>query len=114
MSRMNEIKNLIDSKSRHLQKLKEQQATMGILTPPYISIEMEDIESDISKLKIELEDFQEGSSDERLSYFWEGHLWKELQQRDSLEAKPIKEFLNQCASQILKMKVQRDIASNWQ
>lgn len=48
------IQKLITNKQRRLQKLKEQQSLFGLNTPPEILIEIEDIESDLKKLKTEL------------------------------------------------------------
>lgn len=48
------IKQLIRDHSRYLQKLKEQQAKLGIHTPPHILIEIEEKEEEIGRLQMEL------------------------------------------------------------
>lgn len=50
MSRKDDIKKLLVEHERHLQKLKEQQASLGLYTPPYILTEIEDTESQIERL----------------------------------------------------------------
>jgi RIO-like serine/threonine protein kinase len=54
MSRQDDVKKLINTHSRRLQRLKEQQALAGISVDPKISLEIEDIESEIEKLQAEL------------------------------------------------------------
>lgn len=54
MPRSTDIKNLIIKHERHLQKLKEQKASFGLYAPPYILIEIEDIEAELNRLQIEL------------------------------------------------------------
>lgn len=56
MLRTDAVKRLIAEHNRHLQKLKEQQAKLGLHTPPHILTEIEDIEGKIERLQIELED----------------------------------------------------------
>ena len=51
MSRQNDIKKLISKNERRLQKLKEQNAKMGLNTPAEILTEIEDIEAEIDALK---------------------------------------------------------------
>ena len=55
MSRENHIKKLIANHSRRLEKLKENQALLGINCPPEILIEIEDIEQVLSRLNAEIE-----------------------------------------------------------
>jgi len=56
MSRKNDIKRLIAKHNRHLQKLKEREASFGSLhIPVHILTEIEDIEAEIEKLQTELE-----------------------------------------------------------
>lgn len=56
MSRRDDIKKLIVTCERRLQKLKEQQASFGpLLTPSHILTEIEDTEAEIQKLQMELE-----------------------------------------------------------
>ncbi len=62
MTRQNDIKNLIRSHSRRLQKLKEQQAAYGLETSPQILIEIEDIEVELKQLQSDL-DNPDSSSD---------------------------------------------------
>jgi formylglycine-generating enzyme required for sulfatase activity len=54
MSRQDDLRQLISNHQRRLQKLKEQQALMGMHTPPYISIEIEDTEAELNRLSDEL------------------------------------------------------------
>ncbi|MFN8457504.1 MAG: response regulator [Anaerolineae bacterium] len=61
MSHKNDIRKLIGNLQRRLQKLKEQQALMGLGTPPHILIEIEDIKVEIENLQTELEKLGEGS-----------------------------------------------------
>jgi hypothetical protein len=58
MSRIQNIQRLIANSQRRLQKLKEQQASFGLHTPPHISIEIEDTETEISELQVELFNLQ--------------------------------------------------------
>ena len=58
MSQQNDIKNLIKTYNRRLQKLKEQQAVQGITVDPKIPIEIEDIEVEIEKLQEKLANFE--------------------------------------------------------
>jgi len=55
IERIAELKELIDTKKRVLHKLEMQAATYGISTPPHISIEIENNEREIAKLKRELQ-----------------------------------------------------------
>lgn len=50
-----DIQNLIKIKSRRLQKLKEQQARQGISTSPDILLEIEDLEAEVEKLRLQLD-----------------------------------------------------------
>ena len=45
---------VLENKIRYLGELKVQQATFGLYTPPYIILQIEDLEKDIAKLKNEL------------------------------------------------------------
>ncbi len=54
MSHQNNIKKLIASYNRRLQKLKEQQAIKGLDTPPATLLEIEDIEEKLAGLEIHL------------------------------------------------------------
>ena len=56
MPRKDDIRQLIDKHNRRLQKLKEQQAQHGISVDPKIPLEIEDIETEITKLEAELAD----------------------------------------------------------
>lgn len=58
MSRIDDIKNLIEKHHRNLQKLKEQKAAFGLHTPPYILIEIEDAEAKIRHLEVQLSEQQ--------------------------------------------------------
>lgn len=55
MKRKDEIRKLIETNSRRLQKLKEKQAFLGVSTPPEFLMEIEDIEAGIEKLQTELD-----------------------------------------------------------
>lgn len=59
MSRIDEIQRLIQEHQRRLQKLKEDQATFGLHTPPHIEIQIEDTEAEIEKLRRELVEQEE-------------------------------------------------------
>jgi len=54
MSQADDLKTQIRIYQRRLQKLKMQEAMYGISTPPQVSIEIEDIETEIKKLEQEL------------------------------------------------------------
>lgn len=64
MSRKDDIKKLIVSQKRRLQKRKEQQASFGLDVPPHILTEIEDIEAEIKKLQTELEALEDSGVDE--------------------------------------------------
>jgi hypothetical protein len=55
MARREEIKKLVISHQRHLQKLQEQAAILGINTPPGVLIQIEDLEAKIAELRTELD-----------------------------------------------------------
>ena len=55
MSNQDHNQKLIATKQRPLQKLQEQEAMMGINTPPHISIEIEDIEEEIAQLQAQFQ-----------------------------------------------------------
>jgi hypothetical protein len=54
MSEAANIKNLISKCTRRLQKLKEQQASFGLHTPPHILVEIEDTEAKLKELQAQL------------------------------------------------------------
>jgi hypothetical protein len=54
MSRINELKQLINKHNRRLQILKQQKAQKGLNTPPEIITEIEDIEAELEGLQVEL------------------------------------------------------------
>ncbi len=56
MSRQDEINRLIDIYNRHLQILKEKKAMQGSSVETKIIIEIEDIETELGKLKAELKE----------------------------------------------------------
>lgn len=66
MSRKEHVKKLIANHNRHLQKLKEQQASFGLHTPPHILTEIEDVEVTLAQLQAELKTLIEGDADEEL------------------------------------------------
>lgn len=55
MSRKDDIKKLMVNHERRLQRLKEQQASLGVHTPPHILNEIEDIITAIEELQTDLE-----------------------------------------------------------
>lgn len=59
MSRKDDLSKLIRNHNRRLQKLREQQALSGRSVDPGISIEIEDIASEVKKLQIELKNLEE-------------------------------------------------------
>lgn len=72
MSRQNDIKRLILKHNRRLQALREKQALYGLETPVSILTEIEDIETEIKKLQVELEQLEQSTTsrheiDERLT-----------------------------------------------
>ncbi|MEW5956573.1 MAG: tetratricopeptide repeat protein [Chloroflexota bacterium] len=54
MSRQDDLQQLIINYGRRLQKLQEQQALMGLDTPPHILIEIEDIQAKMAELQEKL------------------------------------------------------------
>lgn len=54
MARKNDLKKLLATKTRRLQKLKEKEALQGVSVDPQILIEIEDLELEIEKLQAEL------------------------------------------------------------
>lgn len=60
MSPQADLKKLILTHTRRLQKLKQQQALAGPFGASQISIEIEDIEAEIKKLQTELETLEAG------------------------------------------------------
>ncbi len=54
-SEENDLKQIISQKRRHLHKLQEQQAAFGLHTPPYILLQIEDLETELEALQAELE-----------------------------------------------------------
>jgi hypothetical protein len=56
-SEENDLKQIISQKRRHLHKLQEQQAAFGLHTPPYILLQIEDLESEIAALQADLETY---------------------------------------------------------
>lgn len=61
MTSKDDLKRLIASKERRLQKLKDKKAIQGISTDPSIDIEMEDIEKEIQELKKQLRESENNS-----------------------------------------------------
>ncbi len=62
MSRADDLKKLITSKNRRLQKLKEQEAVYGISSDPHITIEIENIEAELEELQTELTTLEAGAT----------------------------------------------------
>ena len=58
MSRQDDLRRLISKHQRHLQKLKEQQASFGLHTPAYMLTEIEDTEAEIENLQAQLVDLE--------------------------------------------------------
>ncbi len=61
MTNPDHIKKRITIHERRLQVLEEQKAAMGVLTPPYIIIEIEDIKQTINELQTKLNDRKNGA-----------------------------------------------------
>jgi tetratricopeptide (TPR) repeat protein len=62
MNRQDDLRNLIRNHTRRLQKLKEQQASIGPLhTPVHILTEIEDTEAEIHRLQTELAEIESGA-----------------------------------------------------
>jgi hypothetical protein len=55
MSRIDEVKKLIETYQRRLQKLEEQKALYGISADPRISLEIEDIQKKLVELRAQLD-----------------------------------------------------------
>jgi len=62
MSEADHVKNLIHTKSRRLQKFKEQEALLGISTDPATLIQIEDLEAELEKLQTQLAALESGAS----------------------------------------------------
>ncbi|MFC1976212.1 hypothetical protein ACFLXQ_07425 [Chloroflexota bacterium] len=58
MTNKDDMQKLISEYNRHLQKLKEKEAKLGVHTPPHILIEIENIEAKLEKLRLELADLE--------------------------------------------------------
>ena len=54
MSRQDDLKKLIAKHQRRLQKRQEQQATLGINTPPEVLTEIEDIQAELVRLRADM------------------------------------------------------------
>ena len=57
-----DLGKLISQKRRQLHKLREQEAAFGLHTPPYISIQIEDLEAEIEDLDTQSEAFKNGGN----------------------------------------------------
>ncbi len=69
MSHVEDIQKLIEQHARRLQKLKEKEAIKGINVDPSVSIEIENIEEKIDRLKLDLEKTEQATeSDPNQSY----------------------------------------------
>lgn len=62
MADIQHIKKMITTKTRRLQKLREQQALTGINTAPEKLIEIEDIEAELEVLQVELKNLESAAS----------------------------------------------------
>jgi hypothetical protein len=62
MSNQDDLKKLITDYAKRLQKLKEQKAIAGLSVDPKIPIEIEDIESEIESLQVQLREEKDGVS----------------------------------------------------
>jgi len=77
-----DLQKLVGQKRRQLHKLKEQEAAFGLHTPPYISIQIEDLEAEIEELLDQLEAFNRGGANG--SFGWQvlivdaDHHWREI------------------------------------
>lgn len=58
MSSQDDLYRLVINCQRRLQKLKEQQASFGLYTPPYIQVEIDDTEAALERLQAELSGLQ--------------------------------------------------------
>lgn len=76
------LQEIIGQKRRQLHKLREQEAAFGLHTPPYISIQIEDLEAEIEELLVQLETFNRGGANG--SSGWQvlvvdaDHHWREI------------------------------------
>ncbi|HEX9923371.1 MAG TPA: hypothetical protein VGD99_11980 [Anaerolineae bacterium] len=61
MSEADDVKTLIRTKSRHLQKLKEREALLGISTDPAMLIQIEDLETELDRLQAKLAALETGA-----------------------------------------------------
>lgn len=68
MSRQDDINKLIRTHERSLNILEQQQAAMGLQTPPHILIEIEDTRAEIEKLRTELRQLEGGGRGKPVSY----------------------------------------------
>ena len=76
-----DLKQIISQKRRHLHKLQEQQAAFGLHTPPYILLQIEDLESEIEALQAELEalpDHENGQPAWQALVIDADHHWREI------------------------------------
>ena len=64
MSPQDDLQRLVINCQRRLQKLKEQQASFGLYTPPFILVEIEDTEAEIERLQAELFGLQDALPEE--------------------------------------------------
>ena len=58
MSRQKDLRERIVKNQRRLQKLKEKEASYGLETPVHILTEIEDIETELERLRAELEEIE--------------------------------------------------------
>jgi|GEM_PF-3762246 len=72
MSRQADIQKLIINYTRQLQKLKEQEALLGLSTPPAILLQIEDVEAKLTGLQTALQDNRESPA--TFTFDWEQEL----------------------------------------
>ncbi len=77
-----DLQKLVGQKRRQLHKLKEQEAAFGLHTPPYILIQIEDLEAEIEELLDQLENLSQGgpngSSGWQVLIVDTDHHWREI------------------------------------
>lgn len=77
-----DLQRLIGQKRRQLHKLQEQEAAFGLHTPPYVSIQIEDLEVELEELLARLESLNckggNGASGWQVLILDTDHHWREI------------------------------------